>query len=147
MGQKVVLSLVFLLVLTGSLFADYPGSAAGIVKVNYAKVDGTTITSLAKAAGSAATVSDSISISRSSDHSIGVSLTCTQTVSVTVSVLGSFDKVNYTAFPTAVAAEYTATGNCQIIPVAIPVCPYVKLSIGSDATYPVTLTAVTLCSW
>jgi len=112
------------------------------------KISGTTLTSLAKAAGSAATTLDGIQIKRTQFHSVYAAVTTTQAVSLTVTAYGSIDGSTRTTFSPAVTVTLapSATSKRLIAPLSLPVTPYVIFTLGSDATYPITYTAFDLLS-
>jgi hypothetical protein len=129
--------------------ADQPGTSEGSVKVKYGAVTTSGISSVisatvpvAKAAGSTATTLDAIRLYQSELHSVGVAVTATQAVALT-------DGMNRTTFSPAVTVAFAPSGTVKrlIAPISFPVTPYVILTIGSDAAYPVSYTSVTIQSW
>ena len=142
--MRCLIPLLTLLLFVGPVFAE----GAATVVDQPCKISGTTLTSTAKAAGSAATTLDGIQIKRTQFHSVYAAVTTTQAVSLTVTAYGSIDGTTRTTFSPAVTAVLapSATSKRLIAPLSLPVTPYVIFTIGSDATYPVTYTAFDLLS-
>jgi len=143
-------SLTMLLILALSA-AVSPLYADGPIQVSpkYMSISGTKITGLAKDAGSAVSTTDFVYIGRSEAQSVAVSVTTTQTLSLTVTAQGSIDGTNAVVFSPAATVTLAPTSTVDDLCAAfnLPVVPYVRLTLSSDATYPVTYTAVTIQSW
>lgn len=135
-----------LLVLSLLLVSSTAGAdqAKRVVVQDFA-VSGTAITALAKAAGSAATLTDAILVSSSEDHSVMSTITCTQAVSVVITLQGSVDDgTTWCAFNPAITITRIATATPRLDPISVPVTMLIRASIASDATYPVTISALKL---
>ena len=147
--RKLVLLAVLSVLCVGWLLADYPGAQQCDLKVIPVRVSSVAISSLVKARGSAATLTDGIDLKITEAHSVGVTFVSTQTVSCTITVLGSWDGVTYgtlykdtgSAYSAVTPITLTAAGTGTYA-LSLPAVPIVRLSLGSDATYPVTYTAV-----
>lgn len=156
MKMRMVLALLVLAWLCGPVaHADMPGTSEGIVKSTPAVVTtlgvpltvNATTGKVAKAAGSSATTVDAWRVYRTQgDLSVYSTITATQTVSCTLTFQGSWDGTNFAAFNPAVTVVRTANGS-RIDPITVPVVPFLRCTLGSDATYPITWTAVVLNSW
>lgn len=147
MKLAIVLALM-MTVSVSALWADYPGSLRGVVGVNYMEIDkvriDTSTGKIEKAASSAATATDDLYIASTEAHSLAVTIVATQTVSCDVEVKGSFDGgANFHSFTTPQKITCTANGT-EWDAVNLPACPLVRVEMSSDATYPVTFTAVVL---
>ena len=158
MRYATLLLVLCLLAWFGSLgaSADQPGTAEGIVKTNVCSVTTAGRTSvisaaspLTKTAGSAATTLDAVRLYKSEQQSVGVAVTCTQAVALTVTAYGSIDGTNRTTFSPAVTFSFapSATVKRLLAPASFPVTPYLILTVGSDATYPVSYTQVFVNAW
>lgn len=142
--HRLVLLLVLLLVPSVAV-ADQSGR----VTVQHAQVSGVTIdstNSVAKDAAAAVTNTDALYLIPTDQHSIGVTVTATQSVSLTVTAQGSYDGTNFIGFTPAVQAAFTIDGTTTraISALSLPVVPYVRFTLSSDATYPVTYTDVSI---
>lgn len=142
-----VLSLVLILVLMVCPAAWADGPARVVTQA--AKISGTEITALSKAAAADVSNTDAIWVVPSEQHSVGVTVTATQAVSLTVTAQGSFDGTNFTGFTPAVAATFSLSSTTArgIAALSLPVVPYVRFTLSSDASYPVIYTNVTLGRW
>ena len=127
----------------GLLFAE----GATSVVVHPMSVSGTKITALEKDAAAAVSTTDGILLTRTGQHSVAATVECTQTLSLTVTAYVSVDGTTYmSAGSSAVFAPTTAASSC-IDALSLPVAPYLRLTLSSDATYPCTYTSVTVQSW
>jgi hypothetical protein len=105
--------------------------------------------SVAKAPASAATNTSWLLINHTTDHSLAAAVTCTASCSLTVTLQGSWDGVNAADFYPAVTVALAPSSTVvrQIAPVSLPVTPFVRAQLSSDATYPCTYTYVGLLTW
>jgi hypothetical protein len=142
--MRCLIPLLTLLLFVGPVFAE----GAATVVTQPCKISGTTLTSTAKAAASAATTLDGIQIKRTRFHSVYAEVTATQAVSLLVTAYGSIDGTTRTTFSPTVTATLAMSGTVKrlIVPLSLPVTPYVIFTIGPDATYPITYTAFDLLS-
>ena len=156
MTKYLLLFSLLLALVVSPVVADQPGTSEGAVKTKILSVTTSGISApisatapLTKAAGSAATTLDAIRLYQSSEQSVGVAVTCTQAVALTVTAYGSIDGTNRTTFSPAVTFSFAPSGTVKrlLAPASFPVTPYLILTVGSDATYPVSYTQVFVNAW
>ncbi len=129
--------------------ADYQGSSR-FVKTNWCSQSGAYITTAAPVSmvvGANAVETDPVRLTRSSEHAIGFSLDAGgATPSCVIRILGSFDKTNFTTYPTDITFTATAEGH-QIVPISLPVTPWIKVQMAPDASATVEFDNVVVLSW
>ena len=131
------LALLLALLLPSLCLAD--GQQAVVVSRSMV-IDGDIIdgdTTLSMAAGAATTYSSSMLFTRTEYLSVSASVTTTQDVALSLLVQSSDNNVEWVTKAT-LTMNATATVPLDIEAVSIPVSPYVRFGILSDATYPVT---------